>query len=59
MKTEKVLPWVRVVILVVSLIAMGVISLLLTGSVLPENPREALIFQNALLLIVLAVCRRE
>jgi uncharacterized protein len=53
MKTEKVLPWVRVVILVVSLIAMGVISLLLTGSVLPENPREALIFQNALLLIVL------
>jgi uncharacterized protein len=46
-------PWVRVTIM---LVATGVVALLsysLTGSVLPVEPRQALVFQNALLLIVL------
>jgi hypothetical protein len=49
----KIDPWVRVAIM---LVATGVVTLLsyrLTGSVLPANPREAMIFQNALMLIVL------
>lgn len=52
MKSE-ISPWARIVILLVSLVAISVISLIFTGSVLPKEPRAALIFQNALLLIVL------
>jgi hypothetical protein len=50
---KAVTPWTRVLILLVSLGAAGLISLRLTGSVLPDNPPDALIFQNALLLVVL------
>ena len=46
-------PWVRVAILLVSLVSIGFIALLITGSVLPDRPEDALIFQNALLLVVL------
>ncbi len=48
-----VAPWTRVLILLVSVVGVLLLSLRLTGSVLPDNPRDALIFQNALLLIVL------
>lgn len=46
-------PSVRVAILLVSLIVAGVISFFTTGSLLPQDPRSSLIFQNSLLLIVL------
>lgn len=51
---EKIIaPWVRVAIMVLATIAIMSIAYVFTGSVLPVDPREALIFQNALLLIVL------
>ncbi|NTW28886.1 MAG: DUF87 domain-containing protein [Coriobacteriia bacterium] len=46
-------PWVRVAIMLVATAAIAGMSLYFTGSLLPHNPREALVFQNALLLIVL------
>lgn len=49
----KVAPWVRVVIMLVSAGCIALLSLILTGSVLPSDPKQALVFQNALLLIVL------
>lgn len=46
-------PWVRVAILLTGLAAIVLISRFTTGEFLPSNPKDALIFQNALLLIVL------
>ncbi len=46
-------PWSRVLILLLSLVALGVIARLATGSFLPSDSRSSVIFQNALLLIVL------
>jgi hypothetical protein len=46
-------PWVRVAILFGGLFAVLIVSRLTTGSVLPSDSKDALIFQNALLLIVL------
>ena len=46
-------PWARVFILIASLIVLADISKYLTGSYIPQTPGQALIFQNALLLIVL------
>jgi hypothetical protein len=48
-----VAPWVRVTIMTVSTIALLIIAYMYTGSVFPKDSREALVFQNALLLIVL------
>ena len=50
---QRVAPWVRVVIMLVSTATVASFSLHFTGSLLPQDPRQALIFQNALLLIVL------
>jgi hypothetical protein len=50
---DYVAPWVRVAIM---LLGIGTIAFLLwlhTGSILPKNTRDAAIYQNALLLIVL------
>lgn len=46
-------PWVRVAIMLVATATIALLSHRLTGSVLPADPKAALVFQNALLLIVL------
>ena len=46
-------PWTRILILMLSLVALAFIARLTTGAFLPSDPKVALIFQNALLLIVL------
>lgn len=46
-------PGVRVTIMLIATIAILFLSFFFTGSFLPKDPRNALIFQNALLLIVL------
>ena len=46
-------PWKRVAILLIALFALAIVARLTTGEFLPSNPKTALIFQNALLLIVL------
>lgn len=48
-----VAPWVRVGILVVAVVSLAIVSFIYTGAVLPPGPQHALVFQNALLLIVL------
>jgi hypothetical protein len=48
-----VAPWVRVAILVVTLFAACGLSFYLTGTVVPTAPADALIFQSALLVVVL------
>ncbi|MDD3663441.1 MAG: DUF87 domain-containing protein, partial [Candidatus Pacebacteria bacterium] len=50
---KKAQPWTRVAILLTGLVAIASISRYLTGEFLPSDPKDALIFQNALLLIVL------
>lgn len=50
---KKAQPWTRVAILLTGLVVIAAISRYLTGEFLPSNPKDALIFQNALLLIVL------
>ncbi len=50
MNKEYIAPWVRVLILLVSIFAILCLSRYFTGSVIPPDPRDALIFQNALLL---------
>ena len=47
-----IMPWARVVILLVALAVIIMLSRMITGSIIPTNPREAMVFQNALLLIV-------
>ena len=46
-------PWIRVSILLTGLAAAVLISRFTTGEFFPSKPKDALIFQNALLLIVL------
>lgn len=46
-------PWVRVLIMLVALSAGAGLSYVITGSTLPTNPKDALLFQNGLLLVVL------
>ena len=46
-------PWSRVVIILISLLSLCIISRILFGSVVPTARKDALIFQSALLLIVL------
>lgn len=46
-------PWARVAILLVGLVVIAAISRFTTGKVIPSDPQDALIYQNALLLIVL------
>lgn len=46
-------PWIRLSIVIMSVIALGIIARTHTGNVLPSNPDEAILFQNALLLVVL------
>ena len=51
--TSRAAPWLRVSVLLAGLAAIGALAYFLTGEVLPESPREALLFQNALLLLIL------
>lgn len=46
-------PWTRVTILLTGLAVIAIISRFTTGKFLPSDPQNALIYQNALLLIVL------
>lgn len=46
-------PWVRVFVLIVATSVAAVIAKVYTGDFLPTAPKEAILFQNALLLIVL------
>ncbi len=52
-KPEHTPPWTRVVILLASLASLAWLAHYATGEYLPSDPKTALIFQNALLLIVL------
>jgi len=45
-------PWIRLLIALVGVGALGFLAWLLTGSFIPEDATEALLFQNALLLVV-------
>lgn len=51
--TDSVAPWVRVGILIVSLLAAAGLSLYLTGSMVPTRAEDALVFQSGLLVVVL------
>jgi hypothetical protein len=51
--TVPVAPWSRVLILIAALVAACLLSYSITGSILPEEPGAVLVFQNALLLVVL------
>lgn len=46
-------PWTRVAILLTGLVSIAFLSQLVTGSFLPSDPKDQLVFQNILLLIVL------
>lgn len=46
-------PWIRASIVVVSIVALGLIAWLTTGSPVPTEPEDALLLQNGLLLVVL------
>ena len=59
MNKDYIAPWVRVAILIISAISIMVLSRIFTGSVIPSNPGDALIFQNGLLLIVIGVALLE
>ncbi|HKI54520.1 MAG TPA: DUF87 domain-containing protein [Anaerolineales bacterium] len=59
MNKDYIAPWVRVIILLSSTLVMSGLSYLFTGSIIPRDPQDALIFQNALLLIVIGVALLE
>ena len=59
MTKDYIAPWVRVVILLFSTIVILGLSYLLTGSIIPRDTQDALIFQNALLLIVIGIALLE
>lgn len=46
-------PWTRIVILIAGLAGIAIVSWITTGRLIPANPRDSLVFQTALLLIVL------
>lgn len=52
-KSTTVLPWVRVVILIVACVVLGLVSWIFTGAVMPTDPDDALLLQSSLLLVVL------
>ena len=52
-KKTFIAPWSRVVIILTYLLSLCIISRVLVGSFLPTDPKDASVFQNALLLIVL------
>lgn len=51
--SDSVSPWVRVFVLILATSIAAIIAKIYTGNYLPTDPREAIVFQNALLLIVL------
>ena len=51
--SDSVAPWVRVLVLISATSIAAIIAKVYTGDYLPTDPREAIVFQNALLLIVL------
>ncbi|MCD4525133.1 ATP-binding protein [Nocardioides sp. cx-173] len=53
MSTRNGTPLVRLTIVTVSLIALSAVARISTGSWVPDDPLEAILFQNALLLVVL------
>jgi uncharacterized protein len=59
MNKDYIAPWVRTGILLISALIISVLSYQFTGSVIPTDPRDTLIFQNALLLIVISVALLE
>lgn len=59
MNKDYIAPWVRVIILLSSAIVISGLSYLFTGSIIPRDSQDALIFQNALLLIVIGVALLE
>lgn len=59
MSVDNISPWVRVLILLVATIAIVLLSKEFTGSFFPMEREYALIFQNALLLIVLGTALLE
>ena len=48
-----VAPWTRIIILLVALASALLISYIFTGTILPSSSKDALVLQNALLLVVL------
>jgi len=54
-----VAPWTRVAILVGSLLVWCFLSLRVTGSLIPADPRKSIVFQGALLLIILGTALLE
>ncbi|HSV86681.1 MAG TPA: DUF87 domain-containing protein, partial [Levilinea sp.] len=59
MNKDYIAPWVRTGILLISTFVVSILSYKFTGSVIPVDPRDTLIFQNALLLIVISVALLE
>lgn len=59
MNKDYIAPWVRIIILLSSAIVISGLSYLFTGSIIPRDSQDALIFQNALLLIVIGVALLE
>ncbi len=59
MDKNYIAPWVRVIILISSIIIISTISYSFTGSIIPNDSRNSLIFQNALLLIVIGTALLE
>ena len=46
-------PWTRVLILLIGIVSVASLSRLVTGTFVPSDPKDQLVFQNALLLIIL------
>ena len=59
MNKEYIAPWVRVSILIVSIVVIFILSRIFTGYFIPKDARDTLIFQDALLLIVIGVALLE
>jgi len=51
--SDRVAPWVRVGLMLVGLVVMVLLAFIITGEVIPSDPKSGLVFQSALLLIVL------
>ncbi len=51
--SKRVAPWVRVAFMLIGVTTVGALSYCFTGGVFPSDSRQSLVFQNALLLIVL------
>jgi len=51
--TETLKPYIRVLILITSTVALGVIYYFTTGELIPSDTKDIIVFQNALFLIIL------